>query len=369
MAKRRSKKYILSILTAVITVTLFTFRMGNVSAQVYPAGMISYWRFDEGSGTTAIDSVNANNGTVYGAIWTTGIVGSALSFDGVDDYIIIPDALSLRPEYAITIESWVKPMGKPGGPWSRGAWGKVIERDYSMWRYPFVSWSLGWYTGQSVTQAEHHPGDKFIFTPDYWYFQLLTEDGFLKYAQSSSKVTFGEWYHLAGVYNGSKVMLYVNGNPEGSSEVMGPIVYDINKLITIGTGRFLTQYELFNGLVDEVAIYNRALTPKEIEQHYQNGLNGGGYEELIIPATIDIDPDTLNLKSMGKWITCYIELPKGYDVTKIDVSTIMLNRQVRTKTHPTETGDYDNDDIADIMVKFDRSDVQNILDLKNGYDN
>ena len=84
-----------------------------------------------------------------------------------------------------------------------------------------------------------------------------------------------------------------------------------------------------------------------------------------IEAAIDIDPDTLNLNSKGKWITCYIELPEGYNVDDIDISTLLLNDQVPAEIHPTGIGDFDNDDIPDLMVKFDRSAVQEILEVGN----
>jgi len=84
-------------------------------------------------------------------------------------------------------------------------------------------------------------------------------------------------------------------------------------------------------------------------------------ESAIVEAAIDIAPDTLNLKSKGKWITCYIELPEGYDVEDIDVGTIKLNDQVPAESHPTEIGDNDDDGIVDLMVKFDRAAVQQIL--------
>ena len=80
-----------------------------------------------------------------------------------------------------------------------------------------------------------------------------------------------------------------------------------------------------------------------------------------IEAAIDIDPDTLNLNSKGKWITCYIELPENYDVEDIDVSTIKLNNQVPAESHPTGIGDEDDDGVPDLMVKFDREAVQKIL--------
>jgi len=81
-----------------------------------------------------------------------------------------------------------------------------------------------------------------------------------------------------------------------------------------------------------------------------------------LEAEIDIDPDTLNLNSKGKWITCYIELPEGYEVNDIDVGTVMLNETVPAEPKPTEIGDYDDDGIPDLMVKFDRSEVKDILE-------
>ena len=80
-------------------------------------------------------------------------------------------------------------------------------------------------------------------------------------------------------------------------------------------------------------------------------------------STIDIDPDTLNVKSNGKWLTAYIELSEGYDVNDIDVGTVMLNDLVSAEPHPTGIGDYDYDGIADLMVKFDRAAVQEILEV------
>lgn len=76
-----------------------------------------------------------------------------------------------------------------------------------------------------------------------------------------------------------------------------------------------------------------------------------------IPVTIDIDPDTLNLASKGKWITCYIGLPEGHDVADIDPSTVLLDGTIQAELKPTEIGDYDEDGTADLMVKFSRAGV------------
>lgn len=83
----------------------------------------------------------------------------------------------------------------------------------------------------------------------------------------------------------------------------------------------------------------------------------------VINAGVGIDPDTLNLKSKGNWITAYVELPEGYDVAEITVSTILLNDCMGVEPSPFTYGDYDGDGIADLMVKFDRAQVmQYILD-------
>ena len=79
-----------------------------------------------------------------------------------------------------------------------------------------------------------------------------------------------------------------------------------------------------------------------------------------VSATVDIDPNELNLDAHGKWITAYIELPSGYDVNDIAISSVELyddGNSVEAKLKPTKIGDYDLDGAPDLMVKFDRADV------------
>ncbi|MHC4158980.1 MAG: hypothetical protein ACYSSO_07855, partial [Planctomycetota bacterium] len=73
-------------------------------------GLIAHWKFDEGSGSTAYDSAGDNDGTlVNGPVWTTGQIGGALSFDGVDDYVNI-SSFSM-PQDSFTIQMWIKKRG------------------------------------------------------------------------------------------------------------------------------------------------------------------------------------------------------------------------------------------------------------------
>jgi hypothetical protein len=87
----------------------------------------------------------------------------------------------------------------------------------------------------------------------------------------------------------------------------------------------------------------------------------------IVTATIDIKPNMLNLQSKGKWITTYIELPDGYSVADINRTTILLNGTIPvdlfwiSKPIKSIIGDYDNDTIPDLMIKFDRQQVINYI--------
>jgi len=82
----------------------------------------------------------------------------------------------------------------------------------------------------------------------------------------------------------------------------------------------------------------------------------------LIPATVDFDPDTLNRKSKGQWVTVYIELPEGFDVDDIDLESVKLDGLSRVDSSPTGIDDHDGDGIPDLMVKFDREAVIELLE-------
>lgn len=80
-----------------------------------------------------------------------------------------------------------------------------------------------------------------------------------------------------------------------------------------------------------------------------------------ITATIDFDPNTLNQKSTGNWVTVYIELPSEHNVADISISSLRLNGIIPAQPWPYDIGDCDHDGIQDLMVKFKRADVINLL--------
>lgn len=87
---------------------LLSGRAWAIPSYVPTNGLISYWAFDEGSASTAYDSMNGNDGTIYGATWTTGVVGGALDFDGVDDYVNTGKSL-LNNLSQFTLAGWIYP--------------------------------------------------------------------------------------------------------------------------------------------------------------------------------------------------------------------------------------------------------------------
>jgi hypothetical protein len=222
-----------------------------------PIGMVSYWEFDEGSGTAASDSSgNGNTGTLmHGPQWVSGIKETALYFDGVDDYVSVPDSPTLRASgNAITVELWFKPtvMLDSGTPAL-----EIIDKGNE---YTFI---------MNLGPFQPTPNGKIGFL-------IVLEGPSWQWVETTTNQWNAEtWYHLTGTYDGNYLKIYVNGELQSSQPLSGNLHCESYPL-AIGSYTLGGQW-LFTGVIDEVAIYNIALTPEEIQQHYQNGLNGLGY--------------------------------------------------------------------------------------------
>jgi len=186
-----------------------------------------------------------NNGTITNATWnTSGKFGSALQFDGSNDYVNAGNDTSLNITNAITIETWVYPFDYNGdryfmskGDWS-DAWGLEVYGD-----------------------APNGKGFFFIFS---------CTGGAVQAYKYGDIMDINKWYHLVATYdttNGLKA--YVNGTLEASASANGGIK-STNKALFIGARNGL--YNFFNGIIDEVAIYNRSLSADEILEHYKRGI-------------------------------------------------------------------------------------------------
>lgn len=121
-----------------------------------------------------------------------------------------------------------------------------------------------------------------------------------------------------------------------------------NYPLTIGARDEGSNRRNSNGVINEVRIYNRILSESEIKELFES--------MCLIDANIDLDPDTLNLKSKGKWMAAYIELPDEYSVSNINITTVKLhhgNNEVSASWGNVQGDIY--------MVKFSRSLVQSML--------
>ena len=194
----------------------------------------AHWSFDEGNGSILIDnSEYGNNGTIYGATWTKGKYGKALSFDGVNNYVSIPNSPILNPDSDLSVEAWIYPLDTDREYQIIGKNKQFmlrIDPSYDLGTVSFFVWINGY----------PEPRARGIVLPA------------------------NVWSHVVGTYNGVQVKIYVNGQLAGSSYRSGLIDNTTNP-VTIGNiyGHY------FTGSIDEVHIYNRALSEQEVKEHYE----------------------------------------------------------------------------------------------------
>ena len=307
--------------------------VATVFAQVYPTGMVSYWKFDEGSGTIASDSAGSNDGTlINGPVWTTGIVGGALSFDGVDDRVSISDDSSLKFTSAMTLEAWINTPLTAG--MANG--GRIFDKSDS-------SFSAGY--ALNVDSSGNI---------------IFNTKGIDWSTVAYSVITANNWHHIVATYDGSAKKIYVDGVEKASEGTTGSISTS-NDDLWIGYLHYsITTDRMFNGLIDEAAVYNGALTPEEIQQHYQNGLNGLGYEALVA-VTIDIkpgsDPNSINPNGKGVIPVAILSTPT-FDATTVDASTVTFGPGAATMVHENaHLEDVDGDGDIDMVLHFKTQDT------------
>ncbi|HUS71525.1 MAG TPA: LamG domain-containing protein [Sedimentisphaerales bacterium] len=215
-------------------------------------GMVSYWKFDESDGTTAYDWFGLNDGTIHGAEWTTGPVDGALSFDrNHRTYVSVPDDASLNITGDITISAWV--YCTRGGSYQAivtkcaGAGPRNNPFDFR-------------------THETAEPQLAFVRADASGHERVY----------SRTRISLGEWHHVLVRVENKVPDFYIDGVDAGkyADTTFTRTPTGNTKPLLIGK-RDDGLY--FNGIIDEVAIYNRALSAEEIQEHYQNGLNGYGY--------------------------------------------------------------------------------------------
>jgi len=199
------------------------------------SGLVGYWKFDEGAGTAAADSSGGGHpGTLQaGAGWAAGSSGSSASFDGADDYVQVGAGVPAAGA-ALTVSAWVYPTG--GG--TAGAGGVIVNREgeYEVARFPdgTIQWAI----------ANQSPGWGWVNTG---------------YVARPSR-----WTHITFTYDGVSAKTYADGQLVHTAAASGAIgdVLPAQNDFRIG-GRQATP-QFFQGRLDEVRVYNRALAGGEV---------------------------------------------------------------------------------------------------------
>lgn len=228
--------------------------------------LIAHWKFDEGSGTTAYDSAGDNDGTIYGATWTSGQIDGALSFDG-NDYVDVPppEKLDFERTDAYTLSAWYK------GDATADTLLSKTDRANN-------------YRGYDIFIAEGYVQPHLVST---WTSNSLCETGTLYPVNDLA------WHHIAVTYDGSSspdgLKIYVDGMEEITTVYSDSLSSTIRNSVSFKIAARSEGDEAIHhltGEVDDVRIYNRALSASEVEQLYWEGFSSFELAVILIENAI-----------------------------------------------------------------------------------
>ncbi len=218
----------------------------SATTQVADQGPVGWWKLDETSGTTALDSSgNGNLGSlINGPVWIMGKIGNALSFDGMDDYVSVADSTSINVYGSqVTMVAWIYLHSVAG----RNSWivQKYVNNGGYMLHIDAASTlSFNIYNGSTAV-----------------------------WLNANTAATANRWIFLAGTYDSSgQIKIYVDGVLDNSGSSNGNIASSAGGNLLFGYESWMgsNDYKL-DGLIDDVRIYNRAFSAAEIQALYNTG--------------------------------------------------------------------------------------------------
>ncbi len=210
-----------------------------------PTGLVGFWKFDEGTGNITYDSSgNNNHGNIHSPVWTGGINGTTLAYDGFNDYVEVDDDASLNfGANDFSLEAWFNTGNSK-------VQNIIYKRDY-------IIGNKG--QGYALLLDGGTPG---FFIRDGNEYDL--------YGRTTGLDDY-KWHHIVGLKYGNTSYLYIDGvQDENTLNVSG--AGSTNNTHNLYFGVWEAHFDYFNyfdGLIDEIRIYNRALTAEEIVEHYE----------------------------------------------------------------------------------------------------
>ena len=244
---------------------------GTIVNAVTTTGPVAAYGFNEGTGTTAADvSGHGLNGALSNATWSTaGRFGNALSFNGTNALVTVNDNNLLDLTNGMTLEAWVNPVALNG-------WTTAILKErpgglaYALYASDDTGRPPAGYIGRSGTDIS---------------------------VVGTSNLALNTWTHIATSYDGAALRLYVNGTLVQTRALTGNILTSTNAL-RIGGNAIWGEY--FNGLIDEVRVYSRALAQSEIQADMNTPVGGGpgGLTAMGEPAASPVS-SPLTAEAMG----------------------------------------------------------------------
>lgn len=225
-----------------LVISLLLSLMSALAVTAVAAELVLYFNFNEGTGDTASDSSGkGNNGVLVGNVrWVDGKYGKAIQVD--NSYVEVEQSDSLNITEAVTIAAWIYPTSDV-----QSAYAKIIEKDFSRPNPPYISYGI------SVNFANT---GKYAFE--------VAAEGTISGPQSTSLFAPNEWTHIAGVYDGSTIAIYINGVMEASQDKTG-VIDESEGNLYIGKSTPGVN-EPFTGIIDEVVVWDGALTESEIQE-------------------------------------------------------------------------------------------------------
>ena len=220
--------------------------LGSVVAHAQATGLVASYSFEEGTGTTTSDaSGNNNTGTLSNATWTTsGKSGKALSFNGTNSIVNIPDAASLNLTSAMTLEAWVYPTA------ADNVWRTVLMKEVA----GELAYAL--YANEDVDVPAAY----------------VRVGATSRRVGGAGALPLNAWTHLAATYTSGSLRIYVNGVLAATQAGTGSIT---SSTLPLRIGGNTIWGEYFAGRIDEVKLYNRALT-RHGDRRGHGGRNDAG---------------------------------------------------------------------------------------------